>query len=145
MHTQNLEHTHIDHACVFSSVLQCVALCCSVMECVVVLCVEMHTHTLRHRHISHFLSIIICVSLKALSEHRLKSHQNIFARTINVTGWRRPIGCLKLQVIFRKRAINSRALLRKITYKDKASYGSSPPCNIDCTCKYFLVTFQSML
>jgi len=94
MHTQNLEHTHIDHACVFSSVLQCVAVCCSVMECVVVLCVEMHTHTLRHRHISHFLSIIICVSLKALSEHRLKSHQNIFARTINVTGWRRPIGCL---------------------------------------------------
>jgi len=44
------------------------------------------------------------------------------------TGWRRPIGCLKLQVIFRKRATNYRALLRKMTYKDKASYGSSPPC-----------------
>ena len=39
----------------------------------------------------------------------------------NFTGWRRPIGCLKLQVIFRKRAINHTALLQKITYKDKAS------------------------
>jgi len=45
------------------------------------------------------------------------------------TVWRRPIGCLKLQVIFRKRATNSRALWRKMTSKDKASYGSSPPCN----------------
>ena len=43
-------------------------------------------------------------------------------------GWRRPIGCLKLQVIFRKRATNYRALLRKMTYKDKGSYRSSPPC-----------------
>jgi len=33
------------------------------------------------------------------------------------TGWRRPIGCLKLQVIFRKRATNYRALLRKMTDK----------------------------
>ena len=33
-----------------------------------------------------------------------------------------------LQVIFRKRATNYRAYLRKMTYKDKASYRSSPPC-----------------
>ena len=45
-----------------------------------------------------------------------------------VTGWQRPIGCLKLQVIFRKRATDYRALLRKMTCKHKASYGSSPPC-----------------
>ena len=44
------------------------------------------------------------------------------------TGWRRPIGCLKLQVIFRKRATNYSALLRKMTYEDKASYESTPPC-----------------
>jgi len=44
------------------------------------------------------------------------------------SGWRRPIGRLKLQVIFRKRASNYRALLRKMTYKVMASYGSSPPC-----------------
>ena len=44
------------------------------------------------------------------------------------TGWRRPIGCLKLQVTFRNRATNYRALLQKMTYKDKASYGSWLPC-----------------
>jgi len=44
------------------------------------------------------------------------------------TEWRRPIGCLKLQVIFRKRATKYRALLQKMTCKDKASYDSTPPC-----------------
>jgi len=29
---------------------------------------------------------------------------------------------------FCKRATSYRALLQKMTYKDKASYGSSPPC-----------------
>ena len=48
-------------------------------------------------------------------------------------GWQRPIGCLKLQVIFRKKAINCRALLWKMTCKDKASYGSSPPCTVYLT------------
>jgi len=42
------------------------------------------------------------------------------------TGWPRPTGCLKLQVIFRKRATNHRALLWKMTCKDKASYDSKP-------------------
>ena len=46
-------------------------------------------------------------------------------RTHDSTGWRRPIGCLKLQVMFRKRATNLRALLRKMTCKDKASYDVS--------------------
>ena len=44
------------------------------------------------------------------------------------TGWRRRVGSLKLQVIFRKRATNYRALLRKTTYKDKTSYDSKPAC-----------------
>ena len=38
---------------------------------------------------------------------------------------------LEVQVNFRKRATNYRALSRKMTYKDKASYGSSPPCNTE--------------
>ena len=42
------------------------------------------------------------------------------------TGWQRLIGCLKLQVIFRKRATNYRALLWEMTYEDKASYDSTP-------------------
>jgi len=48
------------------------------------------------------------------------------------TGWRNPTEHLKLHVIFRKRATNNRALLLKMSYKDRASYGSSPPC----TCKH---------
>jgi len=44
------------------------------------------------------------------------------------TGWWRTIGCLKLQVSFRKSATNYRALLQKMIYKDAAFYGSSPPC-----------------
>jgi len=43
------------------------------------------------------------------------------------TEWRRCIGWLKLQVSFRKRATHHKALLRKMTHKDKTSYGSSPP------------------
>ena len=37
---------------------------------------------------------------------------------------RRCIGCVKLQVSFRTRATYYRALLRKITYRDKVSYAS---------------------
>ena len=47
--------------------------------------------------------------------------------TYEYTGWRRPIGCLKVQVFFHFRATNYRALLPKMTFKEKASYGSSPP------------------
>ena len=40
------------------------------------------------------------------------------------TGWRRLVGCLTWQVIFHKRATNYRALLRKMTYEDKAYHYS---------------------
>ena len=43
----------------------------------------------------------------------------------HVTGWRRLIGCLKLQVILRHSTTNYRAVLRKMTYEDKASYDST--------------------
>jgi len=49
-----------------------------------------------------------------------------------ITGWRRLIGSTKLQVIFHKRATKYRSLLRKMTYKDKGSYESSPPCTSSC-------------
>ena len=41
---------------------------------------------------------------------------------------RRLIGFPKLQIIFHKRAIKYRSLLRKMTCKDKGSYESSKPC-----------------
>ena len=40
------------------------------------------------------------------------------------TGWRSPA----LQIIFHKRATKYRSLLQKMTYTDKGSYESSPPC-----------------
>ena len=43
-------------------------------------------------------------------------------------GWRRLIGSPKLQIIFHKRATQYRSLLQKMTYKDKGSCESSPPC-----------------
>ena len=46
--------------------------------------------------------------------------------------WQGPMRCLKLQASSRKRATNYRAVLRKETYEDTASYGSSPPCT-QCT------------
>jgi len=46
------------------------------------------------------------------------------------TGWRRLIRSPKLQIIFHNRATKYRALLLKMTYKDKGSYESSPPCTI---------------
>jgi len=44
------------------------------------------------------------------------------------TEWRRLIGPSKLQIIFHKRATKYRSLLQKMTYKDKGSCESSPPC-----------------
>jgi len=44
------------------------------------------------------------------------------------TGWRRLIGSPKLQIIFHKRATKHSSFLWKMTYKDKGSYESSPPC-----------------
>jgi len=54
------------------------------------------------------------------------------------TGWRRLIGCHQSQVIFRKRAINYRALLRKMIYTDEASYDSTPPCNMHNLIRFIL-------
>jgi len=50
-------------------------------------------------------------------------------RSLDVgTGWRRLIGSPKLQIIFHKKATKYRSLLRNMTYQDKGSYESSPPC-----------------
>jgi len=47
---------------------------------------------------------------------------------VNHTRYCRCIGCHKLQVIFRKRVSYRRALLRKMTHQNKASYAASLPC-----------------
>ena len=71
----------------------------------------------------------------------VRTHQTIMR--IHCTGWRRLIGSLKLQILFHKRATKYRALLRKLTYKDKGSYESSPPCmNHMNSMKYLTYTLQ---
>ena len=63
--------------------------------------------------------------------HPPRPNRHVYMRGITRsmrTGWRRLIGSPKLQIIFHKRATKYRALLRKMTYKDKGSYESSPPC-----------------
>ena len=60
----------------------------------------------------------------------LHSHTDLQRDAHLMAAYRLLIRCLKLQVILSKRAMNYRALLRKSTHKDKASYGSSPPCKI---------------
>ena len=51
-------------------------------------------------------------------------------QNVSCTRWRRLIGSPKLQIMFHKRATKHRSLLRKIMYKDKGSYVSSPPCSL---------------
>jgi len=57
-------------------------------------------------------------------------------------GWRRLIGSPKLQIIFHKRATKYRALLLKMTYKDKATDDSTPPCTL-IPCNKMYVSHQS--
>jgi len=59
------------------------------------------------------------------------------ARKLNIetpanpnTEWQRLIGSPKLQIIFHKRATQYRSLLWRMTYKNKGSYESSPPCTL---------------
>ena len=59
---------------------------------------------------------------------RLPQNIGLFCNNLTSTGWRRLIGSRKLQIIFHKRAIKYRLLLRRMIYKDKGSYESSPPC-----------------
>ena len=80
-----------------------------------------------------YSSILICVFF----------HIEIW-RHVAFTGLRSPIGCLKLQVMFRKRATNYRALLWKIIYKDKASHGSTSPCNISCSVNFSLFVLSHL-
>ena len=64
-----------------------------------------------------------------------------------LTGWRRLKGSPNLQFIFHKRATKYRSLLRKMTYKDKGSYESSPPCktNVIDMCDMSFMTMSHVM
>ena len=46
-----------------------------------------------------------------------------------------------MQVIFREKATNRRALLGKMNYEDKASYDSTPPCISDTKLRHLFETY----
>ena len=70
----------------------------------------------------------MCVCVSSSDMPCVMSHVAMYIYVSVCTGWRRLIGSPKLQIIFHKRATKYRALFRKMTYKDKGSYESSPPC-----------------
>ena len=98
-------------------------------------CIYMYDDT----YIRVYMGVCVCVCLHTLYVYiyyiYIYIHMYIYicvctrTHTHNpCTGWRRLIGSPKLQIIFHKRATKHRALLRKMSYKDKGSYESSPPC-----------------
>jgi len=63
---------------------------------------------------------------RALYKRRYSAKET--CNLIDPTDYSHPISCFpKLQIIYHKRAIKYRSLLRKMTFKDKGSYASSPP------------------
>ena len=87
----------------------------------------MHKHKSAHEHTHMHAQTLQKTDLAPpMIFFRLHTHNCQQHRLYTHTGWRRLIGCLKLQVNFRKRATNYRALLRKMAYEDKASYDSTP-------------------
>jgi len=106
-------------------------------------------------YVCMYLYICACICVyRYLSTH---IHSNtyiyiyIYRHTDVDTVWWRLIGCLKLQFIFRKRATNYRALVRKMTSEDKASYESTPPCTkiykcmcYMCVCVYIWCVYMHL-
>ena len=89
------------------------------------MCVCIYIHTYVHMRIYIYAYVLYTY----IYTYRIFPHiHRIQKNTMLHTGWRRLIGSPKLQIIFHKRATKYRALLRKMNYKDKGSYESSPPC-----------------
>jgi len=83
---------------------------------------KLHTHTQSLRIKSHGKIIGLFCRISSLLQVsfaketlRILSRGEIAIKNKGTTGWRRLIGCLKLQVIFRKRATNFRVLLHTHT------------------------------
>ena len=82
--------------------------------------------------------ILIDMPYMCMNENLYTSYTQIFGDSTytdlgdsnRYTGWRRLIGSPKLQIISHTRATKYMSLLRKITYKDKGSYESWPPCTV---------------
>jgi len=101
-------------------VCACVCACVCVRACVCA-CVHVCAYVCVYVRVCVFVGVCVC------DLRRDKESSDMCEK--DPTEWRRLIGSPKLQIIFHKRATKYRSLLRKMTYKDKGSYESSPPCN----------------
>ena len=103
--------------------------------------VNSHTHTLSLSH-THTHSLSLSLAHTHPLQHDCRSTDTLPIILDRATEWRRCIECLNLQFSFRKTATIYRALLQKMTYKDRTSYASSPPCrtipvkNDRCVCAW---------
>jgi len=101
----------------------CTALQHTAPHCTTLHHTALHCYTLQHTatHCNTLQHAAHCNTLYHIPGRQcFSAHQG--------TGWRRLIGSPKFQIIFHKSATKYRSLLRKMTYEDKGSYESSPPC-----------------
>jgi len=109
----------------------------SVISVCVHVCVCVCTCQIQNVHVAfvwcvYVFCVCVCAFVCCVCTHPTHTQSK---NTINLsTGWRRLIGSPKLQIIFHKRATKYRSLLRKMTYEDKGSYESSPPCTTQTIC-----------
>jgi len=103
--------------------------------------IYLHMHMYIHIHIYIYIYIYIytCIHVCIHTYIYIDTNMCQCIYIYTSTGWRRLIGSPKLQIIFHKRATKYRAILQKMTYKDKGSYESSPPCTYRCMHSYIYV------
>jgi len=102
-------------------------------------------------HSSHIRTVLqVITNQDCFTGHLSQFYRSHLAYTgLMRTEWRRLIGCLQFQVIFHKRATNYSALLREITYEDKASkvllghmvqgWQRQTGCRAFCCCHLYMV------
>jgi len=115
------------YICIYTYMYTCIHICIHSY-------IHIHIWTIRQRdRFDKCDSIDCCLKFCKVGSLPIVMYKMIGDLSVESTGWQRCIGCLKLQVSFRKRAVNYMALLQSMTNKDKASYASSPPCNMTRT------------
>ena len=108
------------------------------------ICMYIYMYTYMYIYIHLYIYVYIYMYIYMctyMSSDSYRERRQMYPGIAIATGWRRLIGSPKLQIIFHKRATKYRSLLQKITYKDKGSYESSPPCTIAVHLYYYVCYF----
>ena len=107
-----------------------------VMSCRTYACVMSHIWMSHVTHMNESCHTYDRVLSQIWKNHFTRTNELFHTfKCVSIARPRQLIGCLKPQVTFHKRATRYRALLRKRSSKDKASYGSSPVVNVGkCLC-----------